>query len=504
MSNRSERYKQRKAIMNSFKDKSHIKELSNSEDVKGLLAQKVDFAFIDRALESDRPAYNLEVSEAEVLESLSTLDKHYNKDKYDVLFESSKEILIDQLLSPFKLSRSDVQGVDRNFEYQRTDYISSPKTVGGEGVSFDTQKKRSKHAVTDSGNKIKDVNTGKFHHASEMDYDHKNPLKSMHDNGGFMLSDAEKRQFGADPDNLDFTHNSINRAKGSQDHKEFVDKSNNADLDKRRTNAVHKQGQKAAEKYVPSGKVNKAIFVAKRGAQDGIKTGKDQGLQAAMGSLLSEFISAIFSEVKDILSNGWKNGQYDISWIEAFALRMKNIKNQLLSKWKNVAEAFGSGAMSGLLSAIITAIINMFVRTSKNIVRLIREGFLSLMKAIKTLISPPEGMTLKQAGHEASKVLASGLVLSGGILAGESLATMLNGIPFADTISMVLTGLVSGLGSLFTVYLLDKLDLFGVVESERHEFIIGKLEPRMTLSIERTEAVIERLGISYSDYEQIA
>ena len=504
MSNRSERYKQRKAIRNSFKDKSHVKELSNSDAVKDLLAQKVDFDFVERALDSDKPAYNLEVSEAEVLESLSTLDKHYNKDKYDVLFESSKEVLIDQLLSPLKLSRSDVQGVDRKFEYRREDYVSSPKTVGGDGVSFDTQKKRGKQLATNSDNQIKDVNTGKFHHASEMDYDHKNPLKSMHDSGGFMLSDVEKRQLGADSDNLNFTHNSINRAKGSQDHKEFVDKSNNADLDKRRTNAVHKQGQKAAEKYIPSGKVDKAIFVAKRGAQDGIKTGAKQGLQVAMGSLLSEFISATFSEVKDIFDNGWKNGQYDISWIEAFALRMNNIKTKLLSKWKDLVAAFATGAISGFFSAIITALANMFRRTGENIVRLIREGFVSLTKAIKTLISPPEGMTLKQAGHEASKVLASGLVVSGGILVGEILAKGLN-IPFADTISMVLTGLISGLGSLFVVYMLDKLDLFGVVESERHEFIIGKLEPRMTLSIERAEAVIERLGISSNtDGELIA
>ena len=151
----------------------------------------------------------------------------------------------------------------------------------------------------------------------------------------------------------------------------------------------------------------------------------------------------------------------------------------------------------GLLSAISTAVINMFVRTSKNAVRLIREGFMSLMKAIKTLIFPPEGMTMNQAAHEASKVFATGLVVTGGILATESIATFINGIPFADTIAMVIGGLLSGLSSLFVVYLLDKLDLFGVNADERHEFIIGTLEPRIDSRIESTEAIINRLNLSY-------
>jgi len=87
--------------------------------------------------------------------------------------------------------------------------------------------------------------------------------------------------------------------------------------------------------------------------------------------------------------------------------------------------AFGTGALSGFLSAIITALINMFVRIGKNIVRLIREGFMSLMKAVKTLLFPPEGMSKKEAVHEATKVLATGIVITGGILATESISTML-------------------------------------------------------------------------------
>ena len=162
-----------------------------------------------------------------------------------------------------------------------------------------------------------------------------------------------------------------------------------------------------------------------------------------------------------------------------------------------MAQAFATGALSGFLTSIITALLNMFIRTGKNMVRIIREGFMSLTNALKTLIFPPEGMTAKQAAHEATKILSTGLVITGGIMAGEAIATALGTIPFAGTISMVFTGLLSGLGSLFVVFMLDKLDMFGVNETERHEFIMGRLESRITVSIERSETIIKELGLSY-------
>ncbi len=495
MDSRSERFKKRQLTRKKYANKSHIKEMANSGLAKQLLNQEVDFRFVDEALQTNRPVYDLEVSDYEVMESLEIIDKQFSKDKYDTLFESGKEMLIDQLLSPLKLSRSDLSNSDRDFSYNRGNYTKSPKSAGGEGDSFNTQREKLKHESMTKDGKIQDTYTGEFHHASEMDLDHIKSLKDFHDSGGFMLSDAEKRQFAADSDNHEFTHQSINRSKGDKGLKEFSE--TNENVDKRRTNAADARAEKAAEKYVPSGKVEKTIFVTQRAAQDGLKVGVNQGLQQALGNLLAELISATFAEVKDVLANGFKSGKYNIAWIEALKIRMNNVKKKLLAKWKDVVIAFTSGALSGFISAIITALLNMFIRTGKNVVRLIREGFLSLSNAIKTLIFPPEGLSMKEAAHEAIKVLATGVVVTSGIMVGESIATMLTGSIFADTISIVLTGLISVLGSLFVVFILDKLDLFGVNEKERHEFIMGKLEPRITLNIERSEAVIERLGLTY-------
>jgi len=495
MNNRLDRFNKRKELKKNSTIKGELYDINSLAQIE----RGVDHVLLTQIAEEQNqefnPVYDISVSKNEVKDCLSLLDKQFSKQKYDVLFESTKDVLIDQLLSPLKLSRSDLSESDRDFKYQRGDYTKSAKTVGGKTDSFDTVRDRTKAATINESGNLQDANTGLWHDASKMDLDHNKPLEDFHNSGGFMLNDAKKREFGADSDNHDFTHQSINRSKGSQDHKEFVEKSSNSELDKRRTNAVHQRGDNAAAKYVPNSNIDKTLFIAKEGAKDGLKTGGNQGLQQAIGTLLSEFISATFSEVKDIFSNGWKNGQYDTSWLEVLKFRIGNIKDKLLSKWKNVAMAFGAGALAGFLSAISTALINMFVRTGKNVVRLIREGFMSLMKAIKTLLLPPEGTTLKQAAHEASKVLATGLVVTGGIIAAESIATMLNGIPFADTISAVLAGLISGLGSLFVVFMLDKLDMFGVNAEERHEFIMGTLDSKINDNVSKSEIIIRELGI---------
>ena len=52
--------------------------------------------------------------------------------------------------------------------------------------------------------------------ASEIDVDHIIPLKWAHGHGGDRWSDAKKRTFANDPDNLLATSSSANRSKGGK------------------------------------------------------------------------------------------------------------------------------------------------------------------------------------------------------------------------------------------------------------------------------------------------
>ncbi|WP_219587454.1 hypothetical protein, partial [Vibrio parahaemolyticus] len=86
----------------------------------------------------------------------------------------------------------------------------------------------------------------------------------------------------------------------------------------------------------------KTAWVAKRGLDDGVRTGNAQGLQQALGVCLSELISALFDEVKDCLSDGFNPKESD-SWVESIKIRFKRVGKRVAGKWTNVLEAFGQG-----------------------------------------------------------------------------------------------------------------------------------------------------------------
>lgn len=476
MTERSERFRARRAKLNASAENA-IVPIADAVLVDAMLSQKVDRSLID-SLAVEPPIFNQPVTEEEITRCLSELDEKFTKQKYDALFKGVEDTLIDQLLGPLGLSRSALmEKADRKFVYDdvKTEYVRGFPSTRKQVIEKNRDKK--------SG-QVRDKYTGKSIEENRIDMDHVISKKEAHDRGGFMLDAKEKAALGNDPNNLAPTHRSINRSKGSGDLRD------QEILDKRRTNPAHARAEKSISDRIPKG-----LEFGKRAAADGVKTGTKQGMQQALSLIFSEFLSAVFSEVRDIFYNGWKGGEYDASWIESLKKRISRIRSRLLNRWRDVAQAFGEGTLSGFLSATSTALLNMFIRTSKNVVRILREGFLSIMKAIRVLLFPPEGMSLREAAHEASKVLTTGLVVTGGILAGEAIAQMLGSMPFSDVLGGVVGGLISGLGSLLVVFMLDKLDLFGVAFDERHAFIMGALDDRISETIKEFDRIANDIGL---------
>ena len=447
--------------------------------VENLLSQDVDWSLIG-SLAVEVPVFNQdEITDEAVSRCLSALDRDFSRKKYDALFEGVRSALIDQLLGPLGLSRSDLMESDRKFLYKdaKEDY----------GVTNRTRKDLWNERQNADGTGT-DAYTRQRLDKGRADLDHVIPRKELHDRGGFMSDSDERQRLGNEPNNLEYTDQSINRSK--QDGRlEDV-----PSADKRRTKSIQNRAEKAIESQLPN-----SWQIARRGMRDGVEVGTKQGLQQAFGLLVSELISAIFFEVKDVLERGWKGGEYDLSWLKVLKERLDRVQRRLLARWRDVAVAFGKGWLSGFLSATMTAMLNMFVRTGRNVVRILREGLLSIVNAIHVLLAPPDGMSLREAAHEATKVLAAGLVVTGGILAGEAIAQSFGFLgALGDVLASVLGGLISGLGSLFVIYMLDKLDLFGVAFDERHSFVMGTLEARVTETTTKIEGLAAELGLTES------
>ena len=103
---------------------------------------------------------------------------------------------------------------------------------------------------------------------------------------------------------------------------------------------------------------------------------------------------------------------------------------------------------------------------------------MSLLRAAKLLLNPPEGMTLQQAAHEASKLILAGVVIIGGIALEEIVSKWTDSIPLGGAISAVVIGLVTGLGTVLGAYMIDKIDFFGVIADARQGHVISSLTQR--------------------------
>ena len=76
------------------------------------------------------------------------------------------------------------------------------------------------------------------------------------------------------------------------------------------------------------------------------------------------------------------------------------------------------------------------------------------------LVFPPENMTYEDAMHEAKKLLATGVLISLGVLAEESVEKWISTVPillpYSSTLSAVFIGTLTGLSVTMTAYYLDK------------------------------------------------
>jgi hypothetical protein len=111
------------------------------------------------------------------------------------------------------------------------------------------------------------------------------------------------------------------------------------------------------------------------------------------------------------------------------------------------------------VSNLLTFLLNNFLTTAKRFVTVIREGLLGIFKAFKMIFFPPENMTQQEALQAGLKILTTVVVTSVGFLLQETVATFLGTFPFlqpfAEIITTVLIGTMTGLLSAFLAYQID-------------------------------------------------
>jgi hypothetical protein len=505
---RKERSKNRKKKLEKIKNTIVINENIDEELVQKFLTSEVDSERVEETFNSlDEHytfEYNFDISKEEAREFLEKFKKEFNEDRFQQLVQDCKQEVLKSIITPFGLgkyiaiydkvggnvdtihnARNGVYSTDEakeNYE-NRSDY--DPHEYHSHQIYKDTNKTNSQSK--ESG-ELKDYMTGnKINRHDKSDLDHVISAKEIHDDPGRVLAGIDGADLANTETNLKATSSTINRSKKANTMNDFIkridENSQEMEILKSKDNLSHKEenrlkkleelqkidNKKALEADKEARKaydkeINKTYYTSQEFVKNTVTTGAlegaKMGLQQALGLVFVEFFTALFDEIIDIYKNGFSSGFDDDGFLNVLQERIKNIGVRLSEKWKDFVCAFKDGAISGFISNMVTTLINMFETTKEWLVRIIREGFFSLLKAIKTILFPPDNLSFSDAMHEAKKIAASGLIISLGVIAEVYVDALIKttGVlePFADAITAILIGSITGVAISMTVYYMDK------------------------------------------------
>lgn len=348
---------------------------------------------------------------------------------------------------------------------------------------MDNPYKRKKYKENKEGNKLiedeytdgskiyrntKDAKNRNFKNPTEKtsDVDHIIPLKEIHlrTEKNPMLSQQDVKEIGNIVDNYAITNSKDNRSKGDKTNTEFVKENENISDSQKK---IMLEKEKMAESKVAQVQNSKIINNVKnkemrdKTLKNLNKESFDNAKTAVGDEILSRvtivLIKTTYFEISDILKNGVLNNFETNNKLYALKLRAQRAIKYIMSSIKDfISDGIGS-FLTNFVKCFIKMIFDLFAGMIKRIGDIIIKGFHAIIQAVKLLINPPEGMTLRQRMDAITKIIATTAV--GGLIfaAREFIEKMLPTGIFGDILFMLIEGFsVAGI-----VYLLDKIDLFG-------------------------------------------
>lgn len=547
----------KRAIDKNENPKQDLYIVPKNEMVNEFLNSDSKNQIIDAFISETKAKYSIdlnpEVDEEEIKELVAAIGTKYDSQRLKVMIDDCKSSVLDSIIKPFGIAGMlfedklggnvdtihNVRNTDKRYNNGQGIYATEEnKKKNDENPTYDSdpyhkhenyiKNNREASEAKDNGNLNDPYRNKNVKRNDDTDLDHTISANEIHNDPGRILAGLDGADLACDDSNLNATDRSVNRSKKDKSVDEFIkyleenresrqsrieelkgrtklSQKEEKELNKLQkleevdVNRLKQKDEEARREY--NKKINKAYYtspefiknVGKTSAKEGLK----MGAQQAIGVMVREFALAVFSEAEEIFAKR-HNIKINNEFINSLKERFERIAKRVLSKWKDVAAAFGSGVISGFFSNIITVIVNTFLTTSKRVVKMIREGFYSLLKALKMLFFPPENVSKEEAAHEATKLIASGLIVVGGIALEEMLQEALVSVPvigmFASELSTVIIGIVTGLSMALVVYLIDKIDLFKVNANKKMEYISNQLDEMIDNDLKELESSYEYIA----------
>lgn len=329
-------------------------------------------------------------------------------------------------------------------EYHKDDrYIAKNREISA--------KKKDGHLV--------DAYTGeKIARNGKSDLDHVISAKEIHEDRGRVLSGLTGTDLANSDENLQATNPHTNRTKKVDPMDEFLDKYGEEYTEEQKSDMRQKD---AVARKVYETKLARAYYTSPQFVKDlslaAGNVGARVGARQALGFVFMEMWSAVKEEFQKIQDAPFDLGDF----LRAIGNGLKRGFERAKEKYKVLFSKFLSGAMAGALSSLTTTLCNIFFTTAKNVVRIIRQSYASLVEAGKVLFINPENYTFGDRMRTVAKILATGASVVVGVVVSDAVGnTGIKAFPvICDIVPSFCGAFISGIMSCTLLYFLDRSEL---------------------------------------------
>lgn len=312
--------------------------------------------------------------------------------------------------------------------------------------------------IRKSGN-LRDAYTGeKFKNTARSDLDHVIPANEIHNDPGRILADISGPELANAEKNLKPTNVHTNRSKREKTMAEYLKKAGVEYTIEQKKNMLNK------DKIARNEYESKLFwyYTSKNFGKDLSKTasmvGAKMGIRQAAGIIFAE----IWFELENELNNpesSFNKSKGIKKRSKALILAVKKAKKNI--KTKQVLLKLKDGFIAGVLASITTTLCNIFTKTARRFVKIMRESYVSFVQACKILFLNPEKLPLEDKLTAASKILSVGVSIAAGTLVAELISDSgIASIPeIGDIVATFCGSFVTGILSCTLLYFWDNTQI---------------------------------------------
>lgn len=395
---------------------------------------------------------------------------------YNSLFKQYERILFESLITSFGLDTfiqdqhgGDVDtiynvrqiGKDEDMHYKSTahqeKYENREKYDSHPYHSHSNYRNRNKEVSKQKkdGQLVDDYTGRRVERNAHVDMDHTISAKEIHDDPGRVLAGLSGEDLANSRENLHPTDSHINRSKKADSMSEHLAKHGNEYTgdEKKRMRAADTAARRAYNAKIAYAYYTSADFWQHTAMASG-KVGFQMGIRQALGFVLTE----VWFSIREKLTGGSGTLKSILSNIsEGVRLGIQRAKE----KYKTLLDTFSEGMVGGILSSLTTTLCNIFFTTTKNLGRILRQSFASLVAAGKVLFFNPDNLLFGDRMVAALKIIATGASAVVGISLSQVIAASgLGTIPVVGELLSTFVGVfATGALSCTLLYALDSCDI---------------------------------------------